>query len=82
MRVIALRLPDRIQLWYTKVETSKRLLDRIRTVLDYATVSEYRTGTNPATWRGFLDTQLPYPTWARTRDLRINSLPYYCPQRS
>ncbi|MFM7569451.1 MAG: tyrosine-type recombinase/integrase [Betaproteobacteria bacterium] len=49
------------KLWYTKVETAKRLLDRIRTVLDYATVSEYRTGTNPATWRGFLDTQLPSP---------------------
>ncbi len=47
------------KLWYTKPETAKRLLDRIRTVLDYATVNEYRTGTNPATWTGFLDTQLP-----------------------
>ena len=26
------------KLWYTKPETAKRLLDRIRTVLDYATV--------------------------------------------
>jgi len=49
------------QLWYTKPETAKRLLDRIRTVLDYATVNEYRSGTNPATWRGYLDTQLPSP---------------------
>lgn len=47
------------KLWYTKPETAKRLLDRIRTVLDYATVNEYRSGTNPATWTGFLDTQLP-----------------------
>jgi integrase len=49
------------KLWYIKAETAKRLLDRIRTVLDYATVNEYRTGTNPATWRGYLDTQLPSP---------------------
>lgn len=49
------------KLWYIKAETAKRLLDRIRTVLDYATVNEFRSGTNPATWRGFLDTQLPSP---------------------
>ena len=49
------------KLWHTKPETAKRLLDRIRTVLDYATVNEYRTGNNPAVWKGFLDTQLPSP---------------------
>lgn len=49
------------KLWYIKAETAKRLLDRIRTVLDYAAVSEFRSGTNPAMWRGFLDTQLPSP---------------------
>lgn len=49
------------KLWHTKPETAKRLLDRVRSVLDFATVSEYRSGTNPATWRGFLDTQLPSP---------------------
>jgi integrase len=47
------------KLWHIKAETAKRLLDRIRTVLDYATVNEYRTGNNPATWKGYLDTQLP-----------------------
>jgi len=47
--------------WYQKTETAKRLLDRIRAVLDYATVNEYRSGTNPATWKGYLDTQLPSP---------------------
>lgn len=47
------------KLWYVKTETAKRLLDRIRTVLDYATVNEYRAGNNPATWKGYLDTQLP-----------------------
>lgn len=63
------------KLWYIKAETAKRLLDRIRTVLDYATVNEYRSGTNPATWRGYLDTQLP-----TTRGLKVvrhqPALPY------
>ena len=49
------------RLWHIKTETAKRLLDRIRTVLDYATVNEYRSGNNPATWKGYLDTQLPAP---------------------
>jgi integrase len=49
------------KLWYMKTETAKRLLGRIKTVLDYATVNEYRTGTNPAQWTGFLSTQLPSP---------------------
>ena len=49
------------KLWDVKTETAKRTLDRIRTVLDYATVNEYRSGTNPATWKGYLDTQLPSP---------------------
>lgn len=51
--------------WYIKPETAKRLLDRIRVVLDYATVNEYRSGTNPAVWKGFLDTQLPSPRGLR-----------------
>ena len=49
------------KLWYLKTETAKRLLGRIKTVLDYATVNEYRSGTNPAQWTGFLSTQLPSP---------------------
>jgi integrase len=49
------------KLWYTKTETAKRLLGRIKTVLDYATVNEYRSGTNPAQWTGHLSTQLPSP---------------------
>jgi integrase len=49
------------KLWYVKTETAKRLLGRIKTVLDYATVNDYRSGTNPAQWTGFLSTQLPSP---------------------
>ena len=49
------------RLWDIKTETAKRTLDRIKTVLDFATVNEYRSGLNPATWKGYLDTQLASP---------------------
>ena len=49
------------KLWFVKTETAKRLLGRIKTVLDFATVNDYRSGTNPAQWTGYLDTQLPSP---------------------
>lgn len=49
------------KLWYIKTETAKRLLGRVKTVLDYATVNEYRSGNNPAMWTGYLETQLPSP---------------------
>lgn len=50
------------KLWYVKTETAKRLLMRIKTVMDYATVNEYRSGNNPAVWKGYLETQLPSPS--------------------
>ncbi|MCP5346214.1 MAG: tyrosine-type recombinase/integrase [Gammaproteobacteria bacterium] len=50
------------QLWYTKTETAKRLLARIKTVLDYAAVRGFREGPNPALWMGNLSTQLPSPS--------------------
>jgi len=49
------------KLWHSKTVTAKRLLDRIKTVIDYAIVNGYRTGLNPAVWKGYLDTQLPAP---------------------
>ena len=55
------------KLWYVKTETAKRLLGRIKTVLDYATVNEYRSGTNPAQWTGYLSTQLPSPRKLRKK---------------
>ena len=55
------RSKDAGTLWEMKTETAKRVLDRIRAVLDYATVIEARSGTNPATWKGYLDTQLAAP---------------------
>jgi len=49
-------------LWRLKTPTAQRLQGRLKTVLDYAIVNEYRKGTKPANWGGFLDTQLPSPT--------------------
>jgi integrase len=46
-------------IWRGKPETASRLRGRIETVLDWATVREYRKGENPARWRGHLDKLLP-----------------------
>lgn len=42
-------------IWTTKTETATRLRGRIENVLAWATVQGYRTGDNPARWRGHLD---------------------------
>jgi len=64
------------KLWHTKTETAKRLLGRIKTVLDYATVNEYRSGSNPALWSGYLDTQLPSPK-KLTGTKHHSAIPYF-----
>lgn len=48
-------------LWLAKNETASRLRGRIERVLDWAAASGYRSGANPATWRGHLDALLPAP---------------------
>lgn len=45
-------------IWQTKTETATRLRGRIESVLDWATTSGYRTGENPARWKGHLDNLL------------------------
>jgi len=49
-------------LWEQRTETASRLQGRIKSVFDYAIVSEYRTTSNPATWAGYLETQLSAPS--------------------
>jgi integrase len=46
-------------IWQTKTETASRLRGRLENILDWATVREYRTGENPARWRGHLEKALP-----------------------
>jgi integrase len=46
-------------LWTTKPETATRIRGRIESVLDWAKARGYRTGENPALWKGHLDKLLP-----------------------
>ncbi|MEQ8249418.1 MAG: integrase arm-type DNA-binding domain-containing protein [Alphaproteobacteria bacterium] len=50
------------RIWANKTETATRLRGRIEAVLSWATVSGFRSGDNPARWRGNLDAVLPKPT--------------------
>jgi integrase len=45
--------------WLTKTETMNRTRGRIESVLDWATVRGYRSGDNPARWKGHLGEVLP-----------------------
>ena len=46
-------------IWTKTPETASRLRGRIESVLDWAKARGYRTGENPARWRGHLDHLLP-----------------------
>src|SRR5262245_44462577 len=46
-------------IWTRKPETASRVRGRMEAVLDWAKVRGYRTGENPARWRGHLDHLLP-----------------------
>ncbi|MDI3510816.1 MAG: hypothetical protein PWQ61_1581 [Betaproteobacteria bacterium] len=48
-------------IWNDKTETATRLRGRIEHILDWAKVQGYRSGENPAAWRGHLDKLLPAP---------------------
>ena len=46
--------------WATKTETMTRVRQRVEAVMDWATVREYRSGDNPARWKGHLDQLLAH----------------------
>lgn len=46
-------------IWRTKTETATRLRGRLECIIDWAIVRGYRTGSNPAKWKGCLDKLLP-----------------------
>lgn len=52
-------------IWSEKPETANRVRQRIEAVLDYASALGWRTGDNPARWKGHLDHLLPKPTNVR-----------------
>ena len=63
LRVSQITTPDVLAvlkpIWLDKHETATRLRSRIESVLDYATAMHWRSGINPAIWRGNLKSLLP-----------------------
>lgn len=53
------RILQKDAFWTKKNETANRVRQRIESVLDWAKTMGYRTGENPARWRGHLDNLLP-----------------------
>src|SRR4051794_4503309 len=46
-------------IWNAKAETASRVRGRIESILDWATTGGYRSGENPARWRGHIENLLP-----------------------
>jgi integrase len=61
-------------IWPTKRTTADRVRGRIESVLDWATARSYRTGDNPARWRGHLEHLLAAQGTAIVQHLK--ALPY------
>jgi hypothetical protein len=62
-------------IWQAKTETASRLRGRIEVVLSWARTQGYRSGENPAAWRGHLENLLP--PRRKVRQVRhLSALPY------
>lgn len=75
VKVLSQRGKDKLPLWESKTETATRLRGRIESILDWATVSKYRQGDNPARWRGHLDNLLADPSRSK-RTVHHPALPW------
>ena len=62
-------------IWTKKPETASRLRGRIERILDWARVMGYRSGENPARWRGHLDKLLAGSLNRKNRE-HLAALPY------
>jgi len=62
-------------IWTTKPTTASRIRARIESILDWARVSGFREGENPARWRGHMDHLLPRPSKVKAAE-HHPSLPY------
>jgi integrase len=72
LAVLRQTLPNRMgkatgggMFWETRCVTADRVRNRIERTLDYAKASGWRSGDNPARWRGTLDQVLPAPRKVR-----------------
>lgn len=66
-----------VPIWESKTETASRVRGRIESVLGWATTSEYRTGENPARWKGHLENLLATISKS-SRTKNHPSLPWHC----
>lgn len=64
-----------VPIWSSKTETATRVRGRIERVLDFARVRGWRTGENPARWRGHLDKLLPKASRVRKAE-HFAAMPY------
>ena len=68
-------------IWASKNETASRLRGRIETVLDWAAVRKYRSGDNPARWKGHLDKVLAAPSKVQKvehhRAITVDDMPFF-----
>jgi integrase len=62
-------------MWKDKTVTAGRVRGRIEAILDWAKVSGFRDGENPARWRGHLDHLLPAARRVRAVEHHV-ALPY------
>jgi len=54
MKVLTQSDADGLQFWQSKNETANRVRGRIEAILGWATTSGFRSGDNPARWKGHL----------------------------
>jgi integrase len=60
-------------IWLTKSETASRIRGRIERILSASITRKYRSGVNPAIWKGHLENLLPQP---KSSDKHHEALPY------
>ncbi|MEI6801059.1 MAG: integrase arm-type DNA-binding domain-containing protein [Pseudomonadota bacterium] len=64
-------------IWGSKTETASRVRGRIESILDWASTCRYRSGENPARWKGHLENLLAnISKTARTRHFPSLPWPY------
>ncbi len=63
-------------MWAVKPETASRLRGRIENILDWAKARGYRTGENPARWKGHLNQLLPSLA-KKSRVVHHRAMPFY-----
>jgi integrase len=55
-------------MWQSKTQTMSRVRGRVEAVLDYARTQGWRSGENPARWKGYLEFVLPRAARVRRVD--------------